>query len=397
MAGRLTSGGLGWRKAGAAPVVPAATPAAAPAAVGAPAAGPHAGLDHTEALERWASTAHERPSWLADPARDAAPETSPAAAPPVGYAPTPEPVAASEEPVAPSFDDATDRFALFAMRAAEARGLFAAAPAAPAAAATASADADPARVSPGFSRGPAWARELPATADPASAQVTTTRDAAPVTTGWRPDDVQVSTAETDADAMRLEMLAERAAELRASRRDFDGPLASQSQARDLIDPAATRASGWRRDMVEVSAEAFDADAARLEMLAARAAEFRPEVDPESAAATAEVDDAEAENAHVAFWRKDVAVVTAAEFDADTARLETLAARGPLVSATDPEPRVEATPFWEMQERARRDAEEKAAAEVAAREAVAADEWHTRFERMAADAARRGAAADPFAG
>jgi hypothetical protein len=131
------------------------------------------------------------------------------------------------------------------------------------------------------------------------------------------------------------------------------------------------------------------------MLASRAAEYRPPaLDPEPVAA-------EATDERVAFWRKDAAVVTAEEFDADAARLESLAARGPLFAsqafAADPveESPSGSTPFWEQQERVRREAQEQAAAEAAARDAAANDEWHSRWERVAEEAARRGETPDPL--
>jgi hypothetical protein len=40
------------------------------------------------------------------------------------------------------------------------------------------------------------------------------------------------------------------------------------------------------------------------------------------------------------------------------------------------------PFWEQQERARREAEQRAAAEATAREAALTDQWHARWEQVA---------------
>jgi len=369
VAGRLTPG---WRKAGSAPSAAPARPA--PAAADAPPMA--ADLDHTEAFERWASTAPERPSWMTEP--PAAP-VAPAPAVPVAA-----PVAVPEEPPAPEFDDATDRFAVFAMRAAESRSLFAQDPELPPL---------PAR--------PASAEESanPATDVAGSTAPLDPPGSAPLipaqhTGGWRPDDVHVSSADIDADALRLEMLAARAAELRESHGDFAMPAGLQPFT--TAQPTAAdaeldeRAAFWRKDAVAVSAEEFDADAARLETLASRAAEsraFTPQPEPEPAP--------EIEDERVAFWRKDAVVVTADEFDADAARLESLAARGPVHPDSGDQPALESTPFWEQQERLRAEAEQRAAAEAAARDAAANDEWQSRWERMAEEAARRGETPDPL--
>ncbi|MDQ1702633.1 MAG: hypothetical protein QOF57_1885 [Frankiaceae bacterium] len=360
MAGRLTPG---WRKPGNSPV--AAPPRPAPAA----------GVDHTEALERWASSAVDRPRWMADSEPLSAVSDSTA----VSESPTPTASPAPpDEPSAPEFDDATDRFALFAMRAAEARSLFA----------------------PGDALAPVVAG--PVVPD-TSGQAPATDASIPAQSGsgWRPDDVHVSSADIDADALRLEMLAARAAELRESRGDFAMPAGRQpftgAVAADVpanAEEADERVAFWRKDAAAVSAEEFDADAARLEMLASRAAEnrhFAPEPLSGPAAAAAANDE------RVAFWRQDAAVVTAAEFDADAARLESLAARGPIPTGYAAAPALESTPFWEQQERLRAAAEQRAAAEAAARDAAANDEWHSRWERVAEEAARRGATPDPLGG
>ena len=389
MAGRLTPGALGWRKAGNAPV------ASTPRVVVSTPPGNSTGveLDHTDALERWASTAHERPSWMAEPElRSSAPaEQVPHASTAALVSPAVAGFNANplvSDPEVPAFDEATDRFALFAERAAEARSFFTPddyvrppAVDGPPAPPSASGTADSALV-------PAPTADV-APVDAVAVAVAVLDATTPRTSpgAWRPDDVQVSAAEMDADAMRLETLAARAVEMRESRGDFAMPAIELP-----FTPAAAHVpdsgGGWRRDTVAVSAEEFDADAARLEMLASRAAEWTPpSLDPEPVAVEADE--------HVAFWRKDAAVVTAEEFDADAARLESLAARGPLFAAQDLGEPVEATPFWEQQERLRAESEQTAAAAAAAREATANDEWHTRWERVAEEAARRGEIADPL--
>ena len=378
MAGRLTPGALGWRKIGNPPV--ASTPRIASATPPANAA-PAGELDHTDALERWASTAHERPSWMAEPelrssaAAEPLPADAAAAAPSV---PSDAPVVA--EPEVSAFDEATDRFASFAERSAEARSLFT-----PDDYVRSPRDED-------FTTPPsasATAAPVPSSviaAEVATADALDALSSRSATAGWRPDDIQVSVADMDADAMRLETLAARAAEIRESRGDFAMPVTGQPFTPPVDLPDA--AGGWRRDTVAVSAEEFDADAARLEMLASRAAEWTPPpLDPEPVAK--ETDE------HVAFWRKDAAIVSPAEFDADAARLESLAARGPLFVAESSEAPVESTPFWEQQERMRAEAEQAAAVAAAAREATANDEWHSRWELVAEEAARRGESADPL--
>lgn len=311
------------------------------------------------ALERLALAAQDRPSWLTEPefaapASDFIPVYAQAAAPaaPIATVAEPEP-----EPLPAEFDDATDRFAQFAMRAAESRTSFAPAW-----------DATPVRSTP-----------LPvAPTETGTAETTEGSQAA----GWRREDVHVSAADLDADAMRLEMLAMRAAETRAT-----APVLESEPAPAVADAAEEPASTWRRDMVVVDPDAFDADAARLESLAARASDV-----PASWQVSAPVvDDADEP---IAFWRKEAVVIDADAFDADAARLESLAARGPLFAATEAEP-VESTPFWEQQELARRALEERAQAERAAAEAVATDEWHAQWERVALEAARRGDTAEPL--
>jgi hypothetical protein len=364
VAGRLTPGALNWRGK-------AQAPAAAPitAAATAPPASRAAEPDHVETLERWASAETGAPSWMREPTEnvlaasplDAGFDTVPLPADAPTSASASAPMPADELP-AEAFDDATERFASFALRAAEARALrgddtpsFLAQRTSTAATSAESVGGQPAAA--------ARALAVPTPDDgigqPGSGQPR----------GWRPDDVVVSAAERDSDALRLEMLAARAAE--------GGWLRSADEVPAASTPADARTSdgGWRRDTVTVSAADLDADAARLEMLAARAAEWRPP-------AIEDPTPADEPDERVAFWRTDAVAVSPEEFDADAARLETLAARGPLFAAVDADPLADSVPFWEQQERARREAEERAAAETAAREDALTDQWHARWEQVA---------------
>jgi hypothetical protein len=368
VAGRLTSGALNWRgKAQVAPVAPAIPAAAAhAAAIPADAADNAARAsepDHVEALERWASAETGVPSWMREQSDQAPTATDGFTDAGLPKRPDPEPDASAaipEPPPAPVFDDATDRFAIFALRAAEAQALrgderpaFLSAP-------------EP--TSETFAATPSTtAQSLPADASPTErADSLDSVSAHPA--GWRPNDVVVSAADLDADALRLEMLAARAAEGAWLRRHYD----DSAMAEPTVE-ADSREAGWRRDTITVSAADLDADASRLEMLAARAAEWRPTAVEEPTLAEDEE--------RVSFWRTDAAAVAPEDFDADAARLEALAARGPVFAeapATEP---VESVPFWEQQERARREAEQRADAEATAREAALTDQWHARWEQV----------------
>ncbi|MDQ1716034.1 MAG: hypothetical protein QOC60_1979, partial [Frankiaceae bacterium] len=227
MAARLTPGALGWRKgtntpATVSPRIPStpATPppsavgieSATPPVSGAATSGDH---DHTEALERWASTAHERPLWMRDPEALDGPTTPtvPAHAVEANLRAFPHAMsgAATGSPAAPAiaeldvpdFDDATDRFAQYAMRSADAQSLFS------------RDDYEPPAPSVQIEGGQG---PTPVTEQPGS-------DVS--RSGWRPDDVHVSVADMDADAMRLEALAARASETRESHGDFAMPAGGQ--------------------------------------------------------------------------------------------------------------------------------------------------------------------------